>query len=197
MTIRIFFTIVVLSLISVLSWAQKSLPSDSAKPEVGKPLPDFTLNNVTHFKKRKVSSNDFRGKWLFLDFWFTGCTACIHSFRKVNAFHKEFKNDLNWVMVGINDTKHNKGIQELYEKLRIKQNLEMPVAYDSVLSEKWDVHSMPHIIIVDPSGVVRYITGGRNITAEKIRYLVNGKEVSIYPKGIVSPDFNASKLDRE
>jgi thiol-disulfide isomerase/thioredoxin len=194
MSNRIFFTIVLLSLVSVLSAAQTIFPLDITRPEVGKPLPDFTLNNVTHFKKTKVSLSDFKGKWLFLDFWFTGCSACIHSFRKVNAFHKEFKNELNWIMIGLNDTKHNKGIQELYEKLRIKQNLEMPVAYDSILSKKWDIHSMPHIIIIDPSGMVRFISGGRDITAEKIKGLLAGSNVSFYPKDIARPGFEPEKI---
>jgi hypothetical protein len=38
-------------------------------PEVGKPCPDFTLNNVAYYSKKKVSLNDFKGKWLILDFW--------------------------------------------------------------------------------------------------------------------------------
>jgi thiol-disulfide isomerase/thioredoxin len=162
-------------------------------PEVGKPMPNFVLVNIKHYKTTKASLNDFKGKWLFLDFWFTGCSNCIKSFPKVNAFYSEFKDQLTWILVGKNDTKYNKGIEILFEKLRVKQNLQIPAAYDSVLTESWEIHSMPHIIIVDPEGIVRFITGGRDITSEKIEDLLDGKEVSFYPKDNDYTEFNAEQ----
>jgi peroxiredoxin len=166
---------------SVFLHAQPS----SGQPEVGKPLPDFHLPRVTQYKKSQASRDDFKGKWLFLDFWFTGCTTCIHSLPKVNRIHQQFKNDIHWVMVGMNNydfDKDNKAIERLYEKLRVSQGLQMISAYDSVLHKRWSVATMPHIIIIDPEGIVRYITDGRDITAEKIHALITGKPVSFFPK---------------
>lgn len=37
-------------------------------------VPDFTLANT---EDKEVRLNDFRGKVVFLDFWFTGCQACV------------------------------------------------------------------------------------------------------------------------
>jgi len=146
-------------------------------PEVGKIIPDFTLNDITHFKRSTATANDLRGKWLFLDFWSINCLSCIQSFSKVSSYHHEFKDKLNWIMVGIN-TKHNKGIREFYEKIRQKQNLEMPVAYDSVLEKKWKVNAVPYIIIVDPKGVVRGITHGGDVNSAAINKLIKGEEIS-------------------
>lgn len=161
----------------------------ASKPEVGKPMSDFFLANVTHYKSQTATLSDFKGKWLFLDFWFQGCTSCIQSFPSVNAHYKKFKHKLNWVLIGLNGGKYNKNAQEFYEKLRAKQNLEMPVAYDSVLNELWSINSMPHIIIINPQGIVHSITGGRDITSEKIERLLNGENVSFYPKEIERPEF--------
>lgn len=159
--------------------------NSNAPPEIGKPMPDFTLD-VHYFKTKSVSLKDFKGKWLFLDFWFEGCGACIQSFPSVNSHYKEFKNDLTWLMVGLNSSKF-KGTQTLYEKLRVKRNLEMPVAYDSVLVTKWNIHSFPHIIIIDPTGIVHSITSGRDLTRDKISQLVRNEKVSFYPKDAVEP----------
>jgi thiol-disulfide isomerase/thioredoxin len=164
------------------------------QPEVGKPMPDFILNHVTHYKKTNASSSDFKGKWLFLDFWFTTCTACIQSFPKVNEIHKQFKNELNWMLVGLNDKEYGSGIEQFYKKISVKQNLEMPAAFDSALINKWEINSMPHIIIVDPSGIVRYITNGSDITVAKIRDLLDGKNVSFLPTNIEKPKFNANEV---
>lgn len=151
-------------------------------PEVGKLVPDFTLSHITHFKSTKASAQDFRGKWLFLDFWTTHCVVCIQSFPKVNTYYKEFSDRLNWMMVGVNDRAHNARIVEVYEKLAASKNLEMPSAYDSVLAKQWDVPSYPHIVIIDPEGVVRAITDGRDMTAKKISDLLEGKDVKFFPK---------------
>jgi len=191
---------IALIILSFYSDAQQKYKPDGEpipygpQPEVGKPMPDFTLNNITYYKTKRVSLKDFKGKWLFLDFWFSHCAACIQSFSKVNDLHKQFRNELNWIMVGLNDVKTNKGIQTLYEKFRAKQKLEMPSAYDSILADKWGIHSMPHIIIIDPLGIVRFISGGQDITAQKIRDLVNGKNVSFYPKDRERTEFDAKKL---
>ncbi|MEI9809773.1 MAG: TlpA disulfide reductase family protein [Bacteroidota bacterium] len=166
-----------------------SFSQTSQIPEVGKAMPNFVLNNITHYKTTKAALEDFKGKWLFLDFWFQGCAACIQSFPSVNAHYKKFKDSLNWVLVGLNDQKNNKGTQAFYEKLRAKRNLEMPAAYDSVLSEKWNIYSMPHIVIVNPKGIVHSITSGRDMTSEKIEKLLRGENVTFYPKDIDRPDF--------
>ena len=41
----------------------------SGKPVVGKPCPDFTLNNLVNSKKPSLSLKDFKGKWLMIDIW--------------------------------------------------------------------------------------------------------------------------------
>lgn len=162
------------------SFGQSVIDSNLTKPEIGKPLPEFYLSNVAYFNKTQLTQHDLKGKWLFLDFWFQGCSSCIQSFPKVNEIYKEFKNELTWLMIGLNDRRAGKNVREFYEKIQAKRKLEMPVAYDSTLARKWEVHAMPYIIVADPNGIVRYITDGRNITANRIRKLLNGDSVNFY-----------------
>ncbi len=159
--------------------------SSSEIPKVGKPLPAFTLNHITHYKLKKATNGDFRGKWLFLDFWFTGCKSCIKSFPKVSGFQERFESEAVFMLVGLNDQKDNNGIEQLYERFRERQGLVMSAAYDSVLVDQWGIGAMPYIIVVDPGGVVRAITDGRDMTAQKIRDIMDGKEVSFFPHGSV------------
>ncbi|MBS1682215.1 MAG: redoxin domain-containing protein [Bacteroidetes bacterium] len=183
------FLLPLLLMATTISHAQKS--SDSIRLEVDKPLPDFTLYNITHFNTSSASLKDFRGKWLILDFWFTGCAACVHSFPKVNAIHKEFEKDLNWIMIGLLDNEY-KDTPKLYEKICEKKKLEMPVAYDSALFSRWNIGSMPYIVMVDPQGIVRFITNGGDLTPEKIKDLLQGKKVNFYPKEKDRPTFGPS-----
>ncbi|MBA4053753.1 MAG: hypothetical protein C0490_03490, partial [Marivirga sp.] len=147
---RIYSFVLSLLLTCTISFGQQ-MP-ENAKPQIGKPLPHFELNHVTHSKKTKVASEEFQGKWLFLDFWFPACIACIKSFPKINALQAKFKDQIQFILVGLNYERYQ-GIESIYEKLRAKQDLDLVAAYDTTLAVRWEIYSMPHIIVVDPSGI--------------------------------------------
>lgn len=195
MNFNYFLIAILFSTVSTWCCAKTGFVSlDTLRPEVGKPCPEFTLKHVTHYTKKQVTLNDFKGKWLFLDFWFTGCTTCIKSFPKINELQQKFKDDVQFLMVGQNDKKYNKNIEEVFEKLTIKQGLNITSAYDSILAGRWDIRAMPHIVIIDPQGIVRYITDGRDMTKEKMRGLLNGESVTFYPKDLVRPRFDGNLI---
>jgi len=171
--------------------AQKKNQQGSV-PEVGKRMPDFVFNDITHFKYKTATLKEFKGKWLFLDFWSPGCVACVQSFPHVNSLQKEFSRDAQFVLVGLNSWTYRKVIKPLYERLREKNNFQLATAYDSLLFSKWEVHKMPHIFVIDPKGVLRFITDGRDMTSAKVRALVYGENVSFYSKVETEKLFNDS-----
>jgi thiol-disulfide isomerase/thioredoxin len=177
-----------LSMILIL-FAEAQTKQADVMPEVGKPLPEFILHNLNQFKKTTATNNDFKGKWLFMDFWTIRCTSCIHSFPKVNSITQEFSNQLNWVMVGLNGKQRYPGTEEFYEKMRAKRNLQMPYLFDSLLAQQWHVPSFPHIIIVNPKGIVYAITSGRDLDKEKVQQLLAGQQVSFYEKDQLTKKF--------
>src|SRR5260221_11561119 len=69
-------------------------------PIVGKPFPNFLLENVQYYTQNKVSLEDFRGKWLILDFWNEHCPSCISSFPKMDLMQKEFGEKIQIMLVG-------------------------------------------------------------------------------------------------
>ncbi len=162
-------------------------------PTIGQPMPDFKLNEITHYTSTSASLSDFRGKWLALDFWFPGCSSCIRSFPKVNDYHLKFKDELVWMMVGLNQKPHSNS-RTIYEKLRVKRNLQMPCAYDSLLSINWNIHAMPHIILVDPQGMVKHITSGGDLTEEALRAMIDGDSVTLNVKDRQRPEFEINDL---
>lgn len=61
------------------------LKSDSLQhPEIGKPIPEFQLENIGNFKKSKMATADFKGRFVILDFWNKNCVSCVQSFPKLN-----------------------------------------------------------------------------------------------------------------
>jgi thiol-disulfide isomerase/thioredoxin len=172
------------------AWAQ----SEFVVPEVGKKMPDLVFKNVRGHTKKTVSVHDFKGKWLFLDFWGLTCGACLQSFPKVNEIQSEFRNDLQYILIGNNGGLFNRGIQKVYERAAKIRNFDLAITYDSALFVKLDISTIPHIYIVDPKGILRFITSGQNMTKERVRELVNGNEVAFYPKEMETSAFGQETL---
>ncbi|SIO53603.1 Peroxiredoxin [Chitinophaga niabensis] len=153
-------------------------------PEIGKPMPDFTLDYITNYKTTKASLNDFKGKWLILDLWFKGCVVCIKSFPHVNELQEKFKDKVQFLLVGYNANRvGGNSIVQVYDDFNKEKKLKNLVsAYDSIIIKKWNVWSFPCVFIINPEGTLVAITDGRDLTEEKMRQLIDRKSVLLYPK---------------
>lgn len=142
-------------------------------PVIGKPCPDFTLSDVQYYDKPTITNEDLKGKWYMLDFWGEYCTACIKSFPKLNEIQKEFSEDFQIILIGVPSKDRINSIEQLYEKHQEKLGLEIPIVYENKLAQRFQVYAYPHQVIVDPQGIVRYITTGVN--KEDIQKVINGE----------------------
>lgn len=147
-------------------------------PTVGQPCPDFTLSNVENYSKNTLSLKDVKGKWLILDFWSQSCKVCIASFPKVNRLQQQFKDEVQFVLVGNSSKKYNAGIIDLYDRISVKQNLDLAISFDSLLFDRFGVSVTPYIIIIDPNGIVRALTYTDDINEKTIGALLAGDPVN-------------------
>lgn len=140
---------------------------------VGKSCPDYIFNNVHYYKTQdpfvpeKIDLKDFRGKWVILDFWTRNCEPCVKSFPTLNQWQKDFGKDVQFILVGSND-KYNWEIESYYAGVRTALELELTVAFDSVLYKKLKVYYVPYMVIIDPNGIVREIAPTKGVTKESI-----------------------------
>lgn len=143
-------------------------------PEVGKPMPDFTLNDIRYYDKQQANLKDFRGKWLILDFWNRLCKSCISSFPKVNGLRKIFKGKVEFVLVGRNDGRFYSGAERIFQRARAEHDLKLPLVYDTNLYENSGLTSVPHIIWIDDKGIVRAVTSGADLNAKNLNIFLSG-----------------------
>lgn len=152
-------------------------------PTEGKPMPDLQLRGIQHYKKTTARVSDFRGKWLVLDFWARSCVTCIHNLLQVDKFQKTFGDQMQFILIGENgQSGYGKGIEEMYERMRKLQDLQLPILYDSTMMASWDEGMVPHLIVIDPKGIVRSVTTGIDMTEEKLRSMLAGNDVKFSPK---------------
>lgn len=160
--------------------------------QIGKPCPDFKLTDIHYYDKKTVSLQDLKGKWFALDFWNRYCSACVASFSKTNSLQKRFSDKLQFLLVGYNGSQYtgksdNIAIRVLYDRIQRKENLAVPVAYDSVLFKKFDIGPCPYIVLVDGLGIIRAITYSLNDTLieaflkeehPEVPYAMNREEIN-------------------
>lgn len=144
-------------------------------PVIGEPIPAFTLTNVHDNSKKTFDPRDVKGKWLVIDFWNKYCMSCVASFPKINQLQKEFKDQIQFLLVGRN-IYEERDIDQIYERYKKKLGLQITNAYDTVLIDQFGVNGYPFVVIVDPQSTVYAITGGMTITREFLQDLVNKKK---------------------
>ena len=115
-----------------------------AKSVRGQKAPQFIVENWI------TDRPDARGKFMLIDFWATWCPPCRGSIPKLNEFASRFKDRL--VVIGISD--------ESEDDIRKMSNphIDYAVASDrqSRMSTDLGITGIPHCILVDPRGIVRY-----------------------------------------
>ncbi len=102
-------------------------------------IPFLTTNGDT------VRINDFKGKYVLLDFWFTNCPACIKGIPKVNAIFEKYK---NMMVLGINPVDKNlNAIRDVVVKREMKYlACKAPQYYEKLLK----VPYFPTYILLSP-----------------------------------------------
>ncbi len=91
-----------------------------------------------------------KGKFVLIDFWATWCGPCRKAIPELNSFHKKFGDRL--VVIGISDEKPEK--VEGFSNPKV----EYFSAIDTQARTKKEVGvtGIPHVMIIDPQGIVRW-----------------------------------------
>ena len=138
-----------------------------AKSFLGKPAPAFVV------EKWLGKEPDRKGKWVLIDFWATWCPPCRKAIPELNSFHQKFGDKL--VVIGVSD--------ETEEK--VKALKEPKIDYFSAIDPQKRMHKtlevqgIPHVILVDPEGIVRWegypLLDGFELTEKVVADLVGAK----------------------
>ncbi len=136
-------------------------PEEAAKQAAislrDRPAPDLDAVLWLNTADQALKLADLRGKYVLLDFWFTGCGPCHGDFPSVKLVHELYK-DKGVVVIGVHN---NSGSPEAVREHVAKIKLPFPVAVDypdGRTIARFESHGIPDgypdYVLISPEGKV-------------------------------------------
>ena len=156
-----------LVLVGCMFFAVASLAEDKklwAKSVLGQKAPEFIV------EKWLTAAPETKGKFVLIDFWATWCPPCRKAIPELNGFQKKFAGKL--VVIGVSD-EPDEAVRKLSDP---KVDYASAIDPQARMKKALEVKGIPHCIIVDPAGIVRWegfpFLGGHELTEKVIEEIL-------------------------
>lgn len=150
------------------------VPYQNALP--GTDLSYYTFKNE---KGETVSLGDFKGRYVFIDLWSTGCNPCVGEIPYIKIMEKQFAGQpIRWVSISLDLdekvwkdflVKHDmKGTQLLCEK-----------GFKHPFIQQIGLKGIPHFLLLDPEGKIidfNALRPSNPVLGETMRLLLSSKK---------------------
>ena len=145
-------------------------PTPAPGPNVGKPAPDFQLENL---EGQFVSLSGFLGQPVLINFWATWCPPCRAEMPYLQQVYEEWS-DKGLVMLAIDIQESASIVRQFMES----NNLSLPVLLDSQAdaAQKYNITNIPTTFFIDKGGIIQQkVIGGfpsKAVIEEELRQIV-------------------------
>ena len=138
-------------------FSQENEKFDWSRPMLGKKAPALDVEEWITEKPETT------GKFIVLDFWATFCGPCVKFTPHMNEFAKKFKKHAVFIAIATQAKADvEKGIRNIQEMKKKTNEKYVPIKFYQATDPRYKLFSayqgegIPMVIIIDPSGIVRW-----------------------------------------
>lgn len=122
------------------------------------PAPDFTAVDL---EGNEVKLSDYKGKFVFLNFWATWCTYCKQEMPAIQKMFEEYevdKDQVAFLIVNVGESKEV--IQNYLDSSETKYTFKILMDEDKSIASTYTVNAFPTSFFIDKeSNVLGYVPG--------------------------------------
>lgn len=117
--------------------------------------PELSGDRWFAIDRERLAIDDFKGRFLLLDFWTLCCVNCHHVLAELREIEKKFADVLTVVGVHSPKFEHEKNPESVLQAI-IRHDIEHPVLNDPDLTtwQAYSVRAWPTLVLVDPEGQI-------------------------------------------
>lgn len=138
-----------IALMSVFAFSNIANAQQSAELKAGDESPKFSFPDV---KGNTVSSDDFKGKYVFIDVWASWCPPCRGQLPHMKALEEKMHGK-NIVFVSISVDENEKAWKDMVEKESLT-GYQLRANIDTPFMKKYKVNGIPRFILLDKEGKI-------------------------------------------
>ncbi len=106
----------------------------------------------TDFAGRVLNNTSMLGKVVFVDFWATWCNPCRRELPEFQAFYDLYKDNPRVAFIAASTDSEKDKVKPFIQGMKFT----FPVAYAEENATKFGVEGIPSLLIMGPSGKIRY-----------------------------------------
>lgn len=143
-----------IAMLAELEASHKALADENANIAAGTQMPDMLFRDVDKNESRLA---DYRGRYVILDFWYTGCAPCKAEMPYFDKLAREFDgSDVTFISLSV-DTGDE--LYPAWEKMMREKDptskvvsVNLPDGFNSPLLQQLNIHGVPRIMLIDREG---------------------------------------------
>ena len=161
--------------------------SNAAQPDPVKPLkigdqvPDVFFNTIINYPLTESRLSHFKKRAILVDFWTTGCGACIQKFPLLDSMQKAYPDDLVVLLVNAVPSDSREKVSRLLKRLADNNRpaVSLPVIIgDTIMKKLFPFNYVPHYAWLDSNLKLIAFSGYEETTGQKLEAFAKGQPIS-------------------